>query len=265
MPRSPTTASAIAIQPRDYLQVLARGLSIMECFAGQNEYLTVAELSKIVELPRATVRRCLLTLRALGYVETANDKLFRLAPKVLVLARAYTSSSLLPRVAQPVLERLSETLKESCTVWILSGDEAIYVARSTRKRKRTRLRDVGSDVPAYVTSMGRCLLAALPESDLDAYFERVDPRSYTAYSVVEPKKLRSIIKKVREQDYCVVDQEFDVGLRSLAVPIRSSSGRVVAALSATSDADRTSERELLTRYLPELRAAAIEIRSYLPG
>jgi IclR family transcriptional regulator, pca regulon regulatory protein len=259
------TLPSTTIQARDYLQVLARGLSIMECFAGQNEYLTVAELAKIADLPRATVRRCLLTLRALGYVEVMNEKLFRLAPKVLVLARAYTSSSLLPRIAQPILERLSETLRESCTVWILSGDEAIFVARSTRKRKQSRLRDVGSDVPAYVTSMGRCLLAALSERDLDAYLERADLRRYTAHSVVDPKKLRSIIKKVREQEFCVVDQEFDLGLRSVAVPIRSSSGRIVAALSATADAGRTTERELVARFLPELRAAAAEIRSYLPG
>lgn len=265
MPGSRTTVPSTAIQSRDYLQVLARSLAIMECFSDQNEYLTIAELAKVADLPRATVRRCLLTLRALGYVETTDEKFFRLAPKVLVLARAYTSSSLLPRIAQPVLERLSETLRESCTVWILSGDEAIFVARSSRKRKRSRLRDVGSNVPAYVSSMGRCLLAALSERDFDAYLERVDLRRFTAHSVVDPRKLRSIIKKVREQEFCLVDQEFDLELRAIAVPIRNSSGRIVAALSATSEAGRTNKRELVTRFLPELRAAANDIGSYLLG
>jgi IclR family transcriptional regulator, pca regulon regulatory protein len=259
------TVPNTGIQARDYLQVLARGLAIMECFNGQKEYLTVAELAKLVDLPRATVRRCLLTLRALGYVEVASERLFRLAPKVLVLARAYTSSSLLPRIAQPIVERLSETLRESCTVWILSGDEAIFIARSARKRKRSRLRDVGSNVPAYATSMGRCLLSSLSEQDLDAYLERANLSRYTAHSIVDPKKLRSIIKDVRDQEFCLVDQEFDLGLRAIAVPIRNSSGRIVAALSATSEADRTNKRELVTRFLPELRAAAAEIRSYLPG
>jgi len=113
--------------------------------------------------------------------------------------------------------------------------------------------------------MGRCLLAALSERDFDAYLERVDLRRFTAHSVVDPRKLRSIIKKVREQEFCLVDQEFDLELRAIAVPIRNSSGRIVAALSATSEAGRTNKRELVTRFLPELRAAANDIGSYLLG
>ena len=253
------------IERGDYVQGLARGLSIMESFEGQNEYMTAADLAKSVGLPRATVRRCLLTLRELGYVEVMSDKLYRLAPKVLLLARAYSSSSLLPRISQPIVERLSETLKESCTVWIFSRDDAIFVARSTRKRKGSRFREVGSNVPSYVSSMGRCLLASYSEQELDAYLKRIQLHRHTAYSVVDPKKLRSIIKDVRKQEFCVVDQEFDLGLRTIAVPIKNSSGRIIAALSATSEADRTSKRELETRFLPELRAAAAEIRSYLPG
>lgn len=265
MPATRVIKPTEPIQPRDYLQVLARGLAIMEAFNGQSEYLTAADLAKLVELPRATVRRCLLTLQALGYVEVMSDKLYRLAPKVLLLSRAYTSSSLLPRVAQPIVERLSETIKESCTVWILSRDEAIYVARSTRRRKRSRFRDVGSDVPMYVSSMGRCLLASLSERELDAYLQRVPLRKHTAHTVVDRKKLRSIIEEVRDQQYCLVDQEFDLGMRTIAVPIKNPVGRTVAALSATAEVDRTTKRELVTRFLPELRSAAAEIGSYLSG
>ncbi len=265
MPATRMTTTKEPIQPRDYLQVLARGLVIMEAFNSQNEYLTAADLAKLVELPRATVRRCLLTLQSLGYVEVASDKFYRLAPKVLLLARAYTSSSLLPRVAQPIVERLSETIKESCTVWILSRDEAIYVARSTRRRKGSRFRDVGSNVPTYVSSMGRCLLASLSERELDAYLQRVQLRRHTALTVVDAKKLRSLIKEVRDQQFCLVDQEFDLGMRTIAVPIKDPAGRTVAALSATSDADRTTKRELVARFLPELRSAAAEIGSYLSG
>jgi IclR family pca regulon transcriptional regulator len=265
MPDVPVPPTEITIQPRDYMQVLARGLAVMEGFAGRDEYMTLAELAKITKLPRATVRRCLLTLMSLGYVETNGEKFFRLAPKVLVLAQAYMSSSLLPRIAQPVIERLSETLNESCSVSILYGDQIIYVARSARKRRGSLLRDVGSSLPAHVTSMGRVLLAGLPPRELESYFERVALNRYTAHSIVEPDSLREVITKAQKEEFCIIDQEFELDLRAIAVPIRNTSGRIVAALSANSEAGRTNRRELRTKFLPELRTAANEMRSFLLG
>jgi IclR family pca regulon transcriptional regulator len=253
------------IQARDFMQVLARGLMVMEGFSGRDEYMTVAELAKVVGLPRATVRRCLLTLKMLGYVETNGEKFFRLAPKVLVLAQAYISSSLLPRIAQPVIERVSENLNESCSVSILYGEDIIYVARSARRRRGSLLRDVGSSLPAHITSMGRVLLAGLSEKDLDAYFKRAKLERFTANSIIDPAQLRAEIEKVRREEYCVIDQEFELDLRALAVPIRNSSGTIVAALSANTEAGRTNRRELRTKFLPALRAAANEMRVFLLG
>jgi IclR family transcriptional regulator, pca regulon regulatory protein len=255
--------SDTTIQQRDYLQVLARGLAVLEGFNDQNEWMTLAELSKIVELPRATVRRCLLTLKSLGYIEVNGDKFFRLAPKVLVLAKAYTSSSLLPRIAQPVIERVSETLNESCSVSVLYGDEIIYVARSTRKRRGSLLRDVGSNLPAYITSMGRVLLANLPKNELDLYLERVELNRFTSFTIQNKTKLRRIIEQAHEQEYCIIDQEFELELRAIATPIRNSSGRIVAAMSVNTEASRTTKQQLKTEYLPVLRAAANELRVFL--
>src|SRR5271170_5055803 len=166
---------------RDQITALARGLSVIRAFSGQDEQMTLADIAKLVHLPRATVRRCLLTLEALGYVE-ARGRFFRLAPQALTLAQAYLSSSLLPRVALPFLERMSETLSESCSVSVLHEDQVIYVARSTRKRLASLNRDVGTRLPAYCTSMGRVLLAALSEAELDAFLKRVRPERFTRFT-----------------------------------------------------------------------------------
>src|SRR5215472_5277296 len=166
---------------RDQITALARGLAVIRAFAGQDEQMTLADLAKVVGLPRATVRRCLLTLEALGYVE-ARGRLFHLAPQVLTLAQAYLSSSLLPRVALPFLERMSEELGESCSVSVLHDDQVIYVARSTRKRLASLHRDVGTRLPAYCTSMGRVLLANLSEGELDRYLKRSKREPLTRFT-----------------------------------------------------------------------------------
>lgn len=265
MPDFSVPTAGEPIQARDFMQVLARGLAVMEGFSGRDEFLTVAELAKTVDLPRATVRRCLLTLKSLGYVETNGDKFFRLAPKVLGLAQAYISSSLLPRIAQPVIERLSETLNESCSVSILYGDQIIYVARSARRRRGSLLRDVGSSLPAHITSMGRVLLANLTQRDFEAYLERINLERYTSHTITDRDQLREAIGKVRTDEFCIIDQEFEPELRAIAVPIRNFSGNVVAALSANTEASRTNRRDLRGQFLPPLRAAANEMRAFLLG
>ena len=141
-------------------------------------------MARIVSLPRATVRRCLLTLEKLGYVESSG-RFFSLSPQVLTLAQAYLSSSPLPRVAQSFLERVSDTLGESCSLSILHKDEVIYIARSTRKRIGSLHRDVGSHLPAHCTSMGRVLLAALSDKELDAFLATAKLESHTRYTITD--------------------------------------------------------------------------------
>jgi IclR family pca regulon transcriptional regulator len=221
-------------------------------------------LLKVVNLPRATTRRCLLTLEALGYVDV-KGRFFRLAPQVLTLAQAYLSSSLLPRVAGPFLERLSAELGESCSVSVLHDDQVIYVARSTRKRLASLHRDVGARLPAYCTSMGRVLLAALQERELDGILKRVPRERLTRHTLVMPRELKEAIADVRDRDYSLVDQEMEMDLRALAVPVRNSSGRVIAALNVSTQASRTGKRQLLDAVLPVIRQAAAEMRPLLLG
>jgi IclR family pca regulon transcriptional regulator len=248
---------------RDFVTALARGLDVMRAFSGQqDEQLALADIAKLVRLPRATVRRSLITLCALGYMEE-SEKLFRLAPKVLTLAQAYLSSNLLPRVARPFVERVSSALGESCSVSILHDTEVIYIARSTNKRLTALLGDVGARRPAYCTSMGRVLLAHLPEASLDAYFRAVELKPLTAYTVTDESALRALLVKIRQQEFCLSDQQMELDLRTIAVPVRNNAGQVIAAMHVSTQAGRTTKRQMTQRFLPALREAAAEIRPLL--
>jgi len=249
---------------RDYVAALARGLAVMQAFTNQNEYLTLSEVAKLTKLTRASVRRSLLTLESLGYME-ARGKFFRLAPRVLGLTRAYLSSSLLPRVAQPVIDKVSATIHEPCSVSILHGDDVIYVARSAYRRTQPLLLDVGAHLPAYCTSMGRVLLASLTDEALDAFLKRLEPRAFTPFTITDKRKLKRAILKVREDGMCLGDQEAERELRAIAVPVLNRGGRVVAAVQAIAEARRVSRQHMVAEFLPVLRDAAAEMRPLLIG
>lgn len=249
---------------RNYVTALARGLTVIRAFSGQNQQMTLSDVARVADLPRATVRRCLLTLQALGYVDVAG-RFFSLSPQVLTLAQAYLRSSVLPRVAQPFLERISEAVGESCSVSILHGAEVIYVARSNRKRIASLHRDVGAHLPAHCTSMGRVLLASLPPKELSQFFRTAVLEAFTPYTLTTEAALRESLTQTARDGFCMVDQELEVDLRSLAVPLRNGSGRVVAALNVSTQASRTGADALLARFLPVLRATAADIRPLLIG
>ncbi len=249
---------------RDYVTALARGLAVMRAFSDQAQRLTLSEVARIVDLPRASVRRALFTLEKLGYVE-ADGRFFSLAPQVLTLAQAYLSSSPMPRVAQSFLERVSESLGQSCSLSILHEHEVIYIARSTRKRIGSLNRDVGTHLPAHCTSMGRVLLAALPEPERDHFLATATLTPYTRLTITDRKELGQAIEKAGRAGYCLVDQELEIDLRSIAIPIRNASGRVIAALNVGARASETSKKEMLDLFLPVLREAAVHMRPLLIG
>ncbi len=251
-------------ESRNYVTALARGLQVIRAFGGENQQMTLADVARVADLPRATVRRCLITLQTLGYVEV-NGRFFALSPQVLTLAQAYLRSSVLPRVAQPFLERVSETTGESCSCSILHGAEVIYVARSSRKRMASLHRDVGTHLPAHCTSMGRVLLASLSPAELDKFLKRSSLEAFTPFTITDPATLRDALSQVARDGYCVVDQELEVDLLSLAVPLRNGSGRVVAALNISTQAGRTTREEMIAHLLPVLRKAAAEMRPLLLG
>jgi len=184
---------------------------------------------------------------------------------VLTLAQAYLSSSPVPRVAQSFLEKVSETLGESCSLSILHHDEVIYIARSARKRIGSLHRDVGTHLPAHCTSMGRVLLAALPDSELDAFLGATELASFTRYTIVDKDELRAVLEKVRRNNYSLVDQELETDLRSIAIPIQNAAGRTIAAMNIGARASLTSKKQMLDALLPVMRNAAANMRPLLVG
>ncbi len=244
------------VQDPDFMTSLARGLSVMQVFSRNSPRMTASQISAATGLSRAAVRRCLHTLRLLGYVDVEETNLFSLSHRVLTLSHAYTSSSRLPRAAQPILEKLSGVLHESCSVATLVDDELLYVARAHVSRIMTVDLGIGSRLPAYCTSMGRVLLAHLPERELDRYFEQVTLQRYTARTVVSKTRLRKILGEVRNRGFAVVDQELEDGLRSVAVPVKGAGDEVVAAMNTGTHALRLPVDEIEARILPHLLAAA---------
>lgn len=246
----------------DFVNGLAKGLAVVEAFDAGREKLAIADVSRITGLDRATARRCLLTLAELGYAHY-DGKFFTLTQKTLRLGHSYLTATPLPRLVQPVLERLSETAGESASVSVLEGTEIIYVARASQKRVMSINLNPGSRLPAYCSSMGRVLLAALPRGEAEKVLRASTLVANTAFTRTDVAELMAELERVRAQGYAVIDQELEVGLRSIAVPLFNASGKVVAALNFGAQAGRVSVAEMQARLLPLMRVAQEELRRVL--
>lgn len=243
----------------NFMTSLARGLAVIQAFTQRQRELTVSQISAKTGFSRAAVRRCLYTLAKLGFAATDDSRHFHLRPRVLALGHSYLSSLPLAAMAQPILENVSRVLHESCSIAALDRTEIVYIARANVTRIMSIDLGVGSRLPAFCTSMGRVLMAALPAEKLQEFLARVEFKRFTERTVTNIEKLRQILRMVQRTGYCVVDQELESGLRSLAVPIRDPNGRVVAALNVGTHAQRVSIQELQNRFLPQVRAAAHEL------
>jgi IclR family transcriptional regulator, pca regulon regulatory protein len=213
-------------------------------------------------LARAVVRRFFYTLVDLGYVVT-DGKYFRLTPKILRLGFAYLSSFSLPKIAERFLEEVTLETKESSSASILDGHEIVYVARVQTRRIMSVSLGIGSRLPAFCTSMGRVLLAHLPLETLDQYLKAAEFKRFTEKTITDPEALRKELRDVLKQGFALVDQELEIGLRSVAVPIFAGGGRVVAAINIGTQVARTTKSELLQQFLPVLRRASKNISSCL--
>jgi IclR family pca regulon transcriptional regulator len=247
-----------------FVQSLERGLAVIRAFDAEHAELTLSDVARATGLTRAAARRFLHTLVELGYMRT-DGRLFALRPRILELGYAYLSSMGLPEVAQPHLETLVSQVHESSSVSVLDGLDVVYVARVPTKRIMTVSIAVGTRFPAYATSMGRVLLAAQTDEWLDHYLKEADLRPLTRYTTVERHLLRSIIERVREQGWSLVDQELEEGLRSIAVPVHNPDGTVAAAVNVSAHASRGSSDDIKVELLPPLRAAALAIEHDLRG
>jgi IclR family pca regulon transcriptional regulator len=247
----------------NFMTSLARGLAVIQAFSQSKRQQTISQISSKTGFSRAAVRRCLYTLAKLGFAGSDDNRHFHLRPRVLTLGHSYISSMPLAVVAQPVLEHVSHVLHESCSIATLDGPEIVYIARANVTRIMSIDLGVGSRLPAFCTSMGRVLLADLPPEKLEELIRSIQFTRYTDRTVANAEKLRQLLRLVQRNGYSVIDQELEFGLRSMAVPIRNPTGKVVAALNVGAHAQRVSLQDLLTRFLPHLKAAAQELCMFL--
>lgn len=262
--REPTISEQIdALTDPSFMTSLARGLAVVQAFSDSRKPQTIANISQKTGIPRAAVRRCLHTLRELGYVDAELNN-FSLRPKVLTLGYSYLSSTPLTVSAQPYLNNISRALNESSSLAVLEDDEVLYVARAATSRVMSVALNTGSRLPAYCTSLGRVMLAYLPADELDQYLARTKLRPMTEHTVTSVKRLREILAGVRQAGYAVNDEELELGLRSIAVPVRGASGKVLAALNVGAQAARVSVQQLEQEFLPVLQRGAQELAILLP-
>ena len=260
-----TPAAALDVYTGDpnFMTSLARGLIVIQAFTQQSPQMTISQLSIKTGLSRAAVRRCLYTLTKLGFAGAEDGSRYSLRPRMLTLSHTYTTSNALSTAAQPILERMSAALRESFSVATLDGEDIVYIARTQVNRVMAVDLHIGSRLPAYCTSMGRILLAYLPAEQLEQYLAKVNLVPHTTRTITSVEKLRLALRNIRRNGYAICDQEYEVGLRSIAVPVYSSSGRVVATLNLSGNAPRLSILEMQSRFLTPLRNAASELSVFL--
>lgn len=247
---------------RDHMLGLEKGLAVIACFDAGRQRLSIAEVARLTGLTRATARRCLITLARLGYAES-DGRMFALTPRVLRLGYAYLSSTPLTAILQSTLERLSEAIGESASASILDGAEIIYVARAATRRIMSVGLSVGVRLPATCTSMGRVLLAALEPAEARRRIEAAPRRALTARTITDPAALMACLDRVRADGYAVIDQELEIGLVSIAVPVFDRAGRIQAAINVGTHASRFPPQALVSDILPRLKAAQADLSRIL--
>ena len=239
----------------EFIESLDRGLRVLELFGAQDRPMTLSDVAKAANLPRATARRILLTLEKGGFVAT-DGKLFSLTSRVLALASAYLSSNQIVSVVQPMIDRVASETREVCSLAILDGEQAIFIARASPARVFSAGIDIGYRLPAFCTSVGRVLLGRLSNEELASSIGRMELAAQTPFTVVDKEVLLATIITDRSKGYSLVDQEAEDGFRSLAVPVRRYDGEIVAAINVGSHVDRISTGEMIDRFLPPLKSAA---------
>lgn len=237
----------------DFSEALARGLEIITAFGPEARSMTLSDMARRVDLPRATVRRALLTLVQLGYAEE-DGRLFTLTPRVLNLATAYLGASVVTSILQPRCELLAAEYGDTFSVAVLDGDDAIMVAYATPRRMYMDRVGVGLRLPAHCSAVGRVLIAGLPEVERDAFLKRLQPKPITPRTVTSKATLRRILADVAEGGYAVAEEEAELGYRSLAVPLRRAGGQICFALNAGMSVQQSSADAMRERYLERLLA-----------
>ena len=242
----------------DFVTALERGLAVIQCFDAEHRSMTLAEVSVRPGLSRGTARRFLLTLAELGFVAADNGG-FSLTPRVMRLGYAFLSSLGIGEIAEPIIRGLGAQLDETVSLAVLDGEDVVFLARAEARRVYRTNVTVGARLPAHATSLGRVLLAGLPDAELAAWLERVQPVAYTPKTIMDKDRLMKAILQARQDGFATMDEELQIGIRSVAVPVPDRDGSTLAALNIGGLTPQTSLAVLRNEFVPLLRAAAAEI------
>ena len=261
---TPSTANAGDSGPlkRDLVAGLEKGLAVIEAFDQERPRLTISEVAARTGLTRAAARRYLLTLTHLGFV-SQDRKMFALTPKVLRLGQSYMHSARLPRIVEPELHKLAYAMKEASGAGVLDGNDVICISATSAGRVVSPTLQPGTRVPAFCAGTGRVMLAALPQTEIDNWVARQELTQLTPHTITHPERLRIEIAHARALGYACVDQELEMGLRTVAVPLKNYRGDVVAAMSISVHASRMSMDQLVDHCLPPLLQSQAHLRMLL--
>lgn len=247
---------------RDLVAGLEKGLAVIESFDQERPRLTISEVAARTGLTRAAARRYLLTLTHLGFV-SQDRKMFALTPKVLRLGQSYMHSARLPRIVEPELHKLAYAMKEASGAGVLDGNDVICISATSAGRVVSPTLQPGTRVPAYCAGTGRVMLAALPQTEVDHWIARQELQALTPHTVTHPERLRIEIARARALGYACVDQELEMGLRTVAVPLKNYRGDTVAAMSISVHASRMSMDQMVEHCLPPLLQSQAHLRMLL--
>lgn len=247
----------------DFVTALARGLAVLLALSDKKRRMSIAQVSHRTGIPRASARRSLHTLEKLGFVAADDTRHFYLRPRVLSISHAYLSSSPLAVLAQPILDRLGESLREACSLAILDDDEIVYLARSSSSRIMSPALNVGRRLPAYCTSIGQVLLAHLPADELEKYLARARFHRYTDYTLTTPEQIRETIEAVRANGFAFASQQMELRLCTLAVPVRDVGGHYLAGINVILQGRLLSASDMAEQFYRPLHEASMELGSLL--
>jgi IclR family pca regulon transcriptional regulator len=258
--KNPSMPVRTRTHPRDFVASLDKGLRVLLCFERKHAKLSVSEVARLTGYTPATARRLLLTLHTLDYLHS-DGKRFWVSPRALLLGRSYLVSRPAPQLGQPVLDRLADHTHQSATLGLLLDHDVLIIGRSTGGRTLSVGLGVGSRLPAYCSAIGRAVLSTRPREDVIRYLSAIPMEALT------PRTVCNLASAVEQVDHCRVygwaecDEEIELGVRSIALPIRSAADRSIAALSLSVRAERMSMAAFRKAYLPVLREARDELQA----
>jgi IclR family pca regulon transcriptional regulator len=257
----PVDAAENDIGP-DFVEGLARGLRVIAAFKQTQRQMTLSEVARAVDLPRPSVRRALLTLASLGFIDI-DGRSFRLTPKILTIASAYLGSNMISDVVQPVCERIAQNTGEACFAAVMDRHSIVFIAHATPWHSIRLAPAIGLRIPAFSTAAGRVIVSQYGDDEMDKWLAGITPRARTEFTVTDKRRLRAAILKARADGHCLSDKEATLDYRAIACPLRRRDGQNVGALSLTIRVTEASKSASFDSYVDMLKEEAAKLQEQL--